>query len=703
MVKGGTAGYGIAQSQYNNVTNMTLRNVETSGWYDGVFFMDHMSNILIEHSVFHDLYIYGEHNLYIGNSTGPSPNLTFRNNIVYKAGMGGGHNLHLNGRFPNAYVGGNIFYQDLNQCIGMQMGINHSLFENNVCFTSAAASIFILDYYQSSNSVIQAYDQNYNTFRNNTFYYDGMSYNTGGNDCSQYPLWVTDQSGGSGSLANPTNATHDLGHNTYDNNIFYNACPSGSALLRYDTDYNGGGGAAWLSTDTYRNNIFYYTGNLWSGFFLSYNYSQSASTTKTFAQFESSHLGGATNSQANPMLAAVNPAWYNAAQSFDLQLQAGSPAMKAGLAGDAPSVDIMGKPRGSTPDIGAYQSSGTAAAVPPLVIGTTSLPGGTVGSAYSQALSASGGTAPYSWSIASGSLPTGLSLSNGTLGGTPSATGPFSFTVKAADSGARTATAALSISVVAGAPVAALSALSCGAGSLSSNGSATCTVTMTAAAPAGGAKVSLSSNCAPLAVPASVTVAAGAASANFTATTGTVSTSQTGTIAATYSSVSKTASISLTPPSTGTNPPPPSTGPALGSLTCTPTTMVSGGVANCTAVLSTGAPNGGATIALSSNSTALTIPASVTVSWSNITARFTATAGALSANTTAAITAASGGVSKSVTFTLQPTIATGTPSASTTFFMKGVASEVTGTTNGSNGEPEGRVANDSCSTRNGFG
>jgi hypothetical protein len=642
VIKGGTNGYGIAEQQYNDVTNMTLRNVETSGWYDGVFFMDHMSNILIERSVFHDLYIDGEHNLYIGNSTGPSPNLTFRNNIMYKAGQAGGHNLHLNGRFPNAYVGGNIFYANLNQCIGMQMGINHSMFENNVCFTSAHSAIFLLDYYQASNSVIQAYDQNYNTFRNNTFYYDGMAYNTGAVDCTQYPLWVADQSVGSGSLSNPTNASHDLGHNTFDNNIFYNACPNPSALVRYDTDGNGKGGAAWLATDTFRNNIFYYTGTPWFGFFLSFNNSQSASTTKTFAQFQVSNLGGATNYVVDPMLLAANPAWYTAAQNFNLQLQSGSPAMKAGLAADAPSVDIMNHPRGSTPDIGAYQSSGGNGSTPALTIGTTSLLGGTAGTAYTQALSASGGTAPYAWSIASGSLPAGLSLAGGTISGTPTTAGTSSFTVQVADSASHTATAALGITIAAAPPVAALSALSCATGSLSSNGSTTCALTVTAGAPSGGASVSLSSNCSPLTVPSSVTVASGATTATFTATTGTVSASQTGVITATYSSASKTASISLTASAPA---------PALSSLSCGASSLASGGSTTCTVAL-TAAATSGASVALSSNSTLLTVPASVTVASGANSATFTATAGTISSGATATITGTYSGVSKTASISL---------------------------------------------------
>ena len=40
----------------------------------------------------------------------------------------------------------------------------------------------------------------------------------------------------------------------------------------------------------------------------------------------------------------------------------------------------------------------------------SSLAAGTVGVPYSQALGASGGTPPYSWTVASGTLPAGLSL-----------------------------------------------------------------------------------------------------------------------------------------------------------------------------------------------------------------------------------------------------------------------------------------------------
>jgi hypothetical protein len=87
---------------------------------------------------------------------------------------------------------------------------------------------------------------------------------------------------------------------------------------------------------------------------------------------------------------------------------------------------------------------GTAPAPPPPVpaptisITTASLPEATVGSPYSTTFAASG-TGNKSWSVASGSLPAGLSLaSSGVLSGTPLAAGAASFTVKASADGATT-------------------------------------------------------------------------------------------------------------------------------------------------------------------------------------------------------------------------------------------------------------------------
>ena len=89
-----------------------------------------------------------------------------------------------------------------------------------------------------------------------------------------------------------------------------------------------------------------------------------------------------------------------------------------------------------------------------LNITTTSLPGGSVGAAYSQTLAATGGATPYSWSVVSGSLPSGLSLgsSTGTISGTPTASGTSNFTVRVTDSQspADTDDQALSITITSG-------------------------------------------------------------------------------------------------------------------------------------------------------------------------------------------------------------------------------------------------------------
>lgn len=73
----------------------------------------------------------------------------------------------------------------------------------------------------------------------------------------------------------------------------------------------------------------------------------------------------------------------------------------------------------------------------PVTVDPASLPGGTVATAYSQTLSASGGAAPYTFAVTAGALPAGLGLTPaGVLSGTPTAGGSFVFTVTATDSSA---------------------------------------------------------------------------------------------------------------------------------------------------------------------------------------------------------------------------------------------------------------------------
>jgi uncharacterized protein (TIGR03437 family) len=93
---------------------------------------------------------------------------------------------------------------------------------------------------------------------------------------------------------------------------------------------------------------------------------------------------------------------------------------------------------------------GVAAA--PLQVGLLGFPSGLAGAPYpAQVLTASGGAPPYVFSI-TGSLPNGLSLSNGAISGTPATPGTSSFTVQVADSAKATATSAQQIVIRSGLP-----------------------------------------------------------------------------------------------------------------------------------------------------------------------------------------------------------------------------------------------------------
>ncbi|PJJ19003.1 uncharacterized protein YhjY with autotransporter beta-barrel domain [Janthinobacterium sp. 67] len=113
---------------------------------------------------------------------------------------------------------------------------------------------------------------------------------------------------------------------------------------------------------------------------------------------------------------------------------------------------------GAGPYSGSRAYSGTVAA-PTISIAPTTLPAMTSGVAYSQTIAASGGTSTYTYAKTAGSLPAGLVLAaDGTLSGTPTAAGAYSFTVTATDSstgaGPYSGSRAYSGTVAAGAPTA---------------------------------------------------------------------------------------------------------------------------------------------------------------------------------------------------------------------------------------------------------
>lgn len=180
------------------------------------------------------------------------------------------------------------------------------------------------------------------------------------------------------------------------------------------------------------------------------------------------HISGTTLSIGSTALAAAQ---VGSAYSAALSVSGGTPAyawsiasgsLPAGLtmssAGVISGTPIVGGTSNFTVQVSDSSSPVQTTTAPAtltvqasaLAISSTTLGAAKMGAAYNAILSASGGTPAYSWSIASGSLPSGLSLSSaGAISGTPSASGTSTFTVAVKDSGSpsQNVTASESITV----------------------------------------------------------------------------------------------------------------------------------------------------------------------------------------------------------------------------------------------------------------
>ena len=187
------------------------------------------------------------------------------------------------------------------------------------------------------------------------------------------------------------------------------------------------------------------------------------------------------------------------------------------------------------------------------------------------------------------------------------------------------------------------SALSANPTSVVGGGTSTGTVTLNGPAPTGGAVVALSSsNTAVAAVPANVTVSAGATSATFTITTTAVTTSTTVSITVSYGGSNVSRSLTVTPAG------------GLSSVTLNPTSVIGSSASTGTVTLAQAAPTGGVVVNLSSaNPAVASVPSSVTVGAGNTTATFTVTTYAVNASTGVSITATYG-VSQSAMLTVNP-------------------------------------------------
>jgi thermitase len=160
-----------------------------------------------------------------------------------------------------------------------------------------------------------------------------------------------------------------------------------------------------------------------------------------------------------------------------------------------------------------------------------------------------------------------------------------------------------------------LSSLSLNPSTVVGGNPSTGTVYLTAPAQSGGFTVQLSSsNPSVASVPSSVTVPQGQTSANFTVTTTPVTSQTNVTITASAQGVTRQATLTVTPQPSVT----------LQSLTISPSSVWGGSNATGTVTLTGPAPAGGAVVQLrSSNTSAATVPSSVTVPAGQTSASFT--------------------------------------------------------------------------------
>jgi hypothetical protein len=121
-------------------------------------------------------------------------------------------------------------------------------------------------------------------------------------------------------------------------------------------------------------------------------------------------------------------------------------------ASTGPSTFTVSATDSSSPQL-TVSADETLTVSPPLTITTTSLPSGTQGDAYAATLEATGGTAPFTWSV-NGDLPIGLSLnsSTGTITGTPSSPGAWSFTASVVDSSSPTLSSSVGLTLTVAPP-----------------------------------------------------------------------------------------------------------------------------------------------------------------------------------------------------------------------------------------------------------
>ncbi|MDQ3009631.1 MAG: putative Ig domain-containing protein [Acidobacteriota bacterium] len=150
-------------------------------------------------------------------------------------------------------------------------------------------------------------------------------------------------------------------------------------------------------------------------------------TSASFPADDSGDFVNVTTANGCAWTASSNNAW--------ITIDFGASGNGSGLLGYLVAANAGPQRTGTMTIAGkAFTVTQDAFVCPSIMVNPSSLPNGFVGAAYNQTVIASGGVAPHNFTVSGGALPAGVILSTaGALSGMPTATGTFTFTIKATD------------------------------------------------------------------------------------------------------------------------------------------------------------------------------------------------------------------------------------------------------------------------------